>query len=245
MTKVIVITGAGSGLGRYLAKRFATDGDQVVLLGRTLGKLESVANEIGKNALPLSCDISSPVAVGEAFSRIAELHPQIDVLINNAANIDYSPFAEASDQHVLETVNTNLIGTIFCTRAALIMMRAGGHIINVSSASVDLPYPHHTIYQATKGAIETMSRHLQLEFKPRGIRVSVVRAGPMGDGTEERALNPSPQLLRFLDACVERGLAVDKTGLTQYESAFTIFRLLVDSPADVHIDTIRFDARLP
>jgi NAD(P)-dependent dehydrogenase (short-subunit alcohol dehydrogenase family) len=70
--KTIVITGAGSGLGKNLTRRFAADGDKVVLLGRRLSKLEELAGQIGELALPVACDISNPDAVREAFARIAE-----------------------------------------------------------------------------------------------------------------------------------------------------------------------------
>ncbi|HEY8385287.1 MAG TPA: SDR family NAD(P)-dependent oxidoreductase, partial [Porticoccaceae bacterium] len=75
MSKVIVITGAGVGLGRALARRFAADGDTVVLLGRTLSKVEAVAAEIGDRAMAVGCDVASPDSVRAAFAEIAKRHP--------------------------------------------------------------------------------------------------------------------------------------------------------------------------
>ena len=80
MGKVIVITGAGSGLGRALARKFAADGDKVMLLGRTLTKLEKVAEDLGEEAMAIACDIGKPDDVRAAFARIAGRHPKIDVL---------------------------------------------------------------------------------------------------------------------------------------------------------------------
>src|SRR5439155_26215742 len=132
-------------------------------------------------------------------------HPTIDVLINNAAMIDYTTLAAASDAHILGTVGTNLVGTLLCCRAAINMMGRGGHIINVSSEAVEAPYPHHVVYQATKGGIETLSKHLQNELRPQGIRVSLVRAGPMYD--DERTMQASPKAVdAFHAACMERGI---------------------------------------
>jgi NAD(P)-dependent dehydrogenase (short-subunit alcohol dehydrogenase family) len=113
LPKVIVITGAGLGLGRALAKRFAADGDSVVLLGRTASKVEAAAAELGERAMAVGCDVSSADAVRAAFARIAERHPRIDVLINNAGIFEPSPIAEASDEHILKIIGTNLIGSIF------------------------------------------------------------------------------------------------------------------------------------
>lgn len=244
MGKVIVITGAGSGLGKGLAKRFGADGDSVVLLGRTLSRLEQAAAEIGGDALPISCDIGDPDAVRAAFAAIAARHPRIDVLINNAATIDYSTLADASDWHIVQTVNTNLTGNLFCSRAAIGMMDRGGHIINVTSESVEAPYPHHVVYQATKGGVEVMSRHLQDEIEPRGIRVSVVRAGPMLG--EDRTMQASAEAVgAFFQACLERGMDLTKMPVSDFNSVMWVFRTLVDMPADMHVDTLRFTARHP
>jgi NAD(P)-dependent dehydrogenase (short-subunit alcohol dehydrogenase family) len=244
MGKVIVITGAGSGLGRALARRFAADGDQVVLLGRTLSKLEKVAKELGDRALPVACDIGAPGAVKTAFAKIAARHSKIDVLINNAAMIDYTTLAEASDEHLLGTVHTNLLGNLLCSRGAINMMGRGGHIINVSSEAVDAPYPHHVAYQATKGGIETMSRHLQDELKPQGIRVTVVRAGPMFD--EDYKMQAGPEAAqRFHQACVERHIDLRAMPVARFESVMWVFRSLIDMPADMHVDTVRFSSRQP
>jgi NAD(P)-dependent dehydrogenase (short-subunit alcohol dehydrogenase family) len=239
MGKAIVITGAGAGLGKALARRLHADGDTVYLIARTLSKLQALADELGENAFPVPCDIGDPDAVRAAFAAIAEQRPKIDVLINNAAKIDYATLAEASDDHVIGTVNTNLLGNLLCSRAAINMMDRGGHIINVSSEAVDAPYPHHVVYQATKGGIETMSRHLQDEVRPRGIRVTVVRAGPMYG--EDRTWQASPEAVEaFHRACLDRGIDLSQTPVAHFSSVMWIFRSLVDMPPDVHVDTVRF-----
>lgn len=244
MDKVVVITGAGSGLGKSLTRRFTADGDHVVLLGRRLAKLEELAGQIGALAMPVACDIGQPNAVREAFAQIAGRHGKVDVLINNAAMIDYATVAEASDEHILGVVATNLTGNLLCSRAAINLMGRGGHIINVTSESVDAPYPHHVVYQATKGGVETMSRHLQDELRPQGIRVSVVRAGPMYG--EDRAMQADDASVQaFYAACVERGIDLKANPISEFNSVYWIFRSLVDMPADVHVDTIRFGARHP
>jgi NAD(P)-dependent dehydrogenase (short-subunit alcohol dehydrogenase family) len=154
MSRVIVITGAGAGLGRALARRFAADGDSVVLLGRTRSKVEQVASELGGRALALECDVGSADSVRSAFAAIAARHPRIDVLINNAGV--YQPFliAEATDQQIVQSVTTNLLGPIFCSRAAIALMGRGGHILNVTSESVGMRFPHLVMYQTSKAGME-------------------------------------------------------------------------------------------
>ncbi len=242
MPKVIAITGAGSGLGRALARKLGGDGDRIVLLGRTFSKIDRVAKELGDNGLAIACDIGKPEDVAAAFTRIEEVHGGLDVLINNAAMIDYSTLATASDDHIIGTVNTNLVGNLLCSRAALCLMQAGGHIINVTSESVEAPYPHHVVYQATKGGVECMSRHLQDEVEEQGIRVSTVRAGPMLD--EDRTMRANPEAVEaFYRACLERGMDLNTMPVSQFDSVLWIFRNLIDMPADLHVGTVRFTSR--
>src|SRR5579862_7083628 len=90
VAKVVVITGAGAGLGRAIARKLAGRGEQLVLLGRTLAKVQTVATELGSGALAVECDVGQPESVRAAFALIAQRHPKLDVLINNAAV--YEPF---------------------------------------------------------------------------------------------------------------------------------------------------------
>jgi NAD(P)-dependent dehydrogenase (short-subunit alcohol dehydrogenase family) len=248
MPKTIVITGAGSGLGKHLAQRFAADGDDVVLLGRTLSKLQAVAAPLGERAMAVACDISSAESVTAAFQQISARHPKVDVLINNAVVIEIDEFADYSDEQIWQTVNTNLTGAMFCSRAALALMGRGGHIINVSSESVEAPYPHHVPYQATKAGIERMSHFLQLELEAQGIRITVVRAGAMADkvGLDSHAdLVVAQNYQDFFVACQERGLDLAKRPTSDLRSCTDIFRFVVDLPQDVQITNLNYQARFP
>jgi NAD(P)-dependent dehydrogenase (short-subunit alcohol dehydrogenase family) len=241
--KVIVITGANGGLGRALAQRFAQDGDKVILLGRSLAKLQEVADEIGGDTLAVECTIGSPDSVRGAFATIAQTHPKIDVLINNAAAFAPYLLEEASDDQILNSVMTNLTGPMFTSRAAIPMLNADGHIINLSSESVVVDLPHLTAYQATKAGLERFSQVLHEEIKEKGLRVTVVRAGQMvGPGQ-------TPQVdaetgMRFFQAAIKKGLNPMERGMTQYQSVVHVFRMIVDTPADLHVGIITLDARI-
>lgn len=97
----------------------------MILLGRTLSKVQELASEIGGAAMAVECDVASAESVRKAFAAIAEKHPKIDVLINNAAI--YEPFtvAEATDAQINDIIATNLNGPIYCCRAAIPMMETG------------------------------------------------------------------------------------------------------------------------
>jgi NAD(P)-dependent dehydrogenase (short-subunit alcohol dehydrogenase family) len=244
MSRTIVITGAGVGLGRALARRFAADGETVVLLGRTAAKVEAVAAEIGDRAMAIGCDVASPDSVRAAFSAIAERHPRIDVLINNAAIFEPFLIADATDWQIMNTVATNLAGPMLCARSAIPMMGRGGHIINVSSESIDLPFPHLSVYQSTKEGLERFSNSLFRELEPAGIRVSSVRAGSMFE--EGKTWDVDPQAaMQFHQAAVKAGLHLRERPISQFESVTGVFRALLDLPADLHAVHISLHARSP
>lgn len=240
--KVIVITGANGGLGRALAQRFAADGDKVILLGRTLSKVQAVADEIGDNAIAIQCEVSSPDSVRAAFAQIAEIHPRIDVLINNAAIFQMLVLEEATDKQIVDAVMANLAGPMLCARSAIPMLGNGGHIINVSSESVEVTLPHLVPYQATKAGLEQFSKDLNLELMDKGIRVTTVRAGQMA-GPGSAAEMDMVAAGRFFEAALKRGHNPMARGIAQYASTVHIFRTIIDAPADVHIDTVRFQSR--
>ena len=244
MAKVIVITGAGAGLGRALARRFAADGETVVLLGRNADKVQKVAAEIGERALALGCDVASPDSVRAAFTRIAERHPRIDVLINNAAVFEPFLIAEASDDQILKSVTTNLAGPILCARSAIPLMGKGGHIINVSSESVGMLFPHLVMYQSSKAGLERFSQGLHHELEPKGIRVTTVRAGQMMEAGKTWEVDPQAAM-RFAQACMAAGLNLRERPISQYTSVTNIFRAVIDLPPDLHAQTVFLHARVP
>ncbi len=242
MAKTIVITGSGGGLGRALARRFAGDGETVVVLGRTLSKIEKVADELGAPAFPVQCDVASPDSVRAAFAAIAERHPKIDVLINNAAI--YEPFLlkDATDEQILDPLLINFGGPIFCTRAAIPMLEKGGHIINVSSESVKAPFPMFCLYQSTKAGLERFSESMQKELENDGVRVTTVRAGQMMDQDSSTRWDPDVAK-RFAEECQKAGINLMARPITQFVSVTDIFRILIDLPADLHATTVLLEAR--
>ena len=241
MNKTIVITGGGAGLGKHLAMRLAADGAAVVLLGRTASKVETLAAEIGEGAMGVGCDVASPDSVRAAFGQIGQRHPTIDVLINNAAV--YEPFTveDATDEQVLASVLTNLAGPIFTTRSAIPMMKAGSHIINISSESVGLPFAMLSLYQASKAGLERFTESLKAELAPRSIRVTTVRAGQMMD--EEKTSGFDPQVaMKFVEECAKRGVDLRSRPITHYKSVAEVFSTLINMQADLQTPFVSLEA---
>jgi len=243
LARTIVITGAGAGLGRALARRFAAAGDTVLLLGRTLAKVEQVAAEIGGHGF--ACDVGSPESVRAAFAAIGDRFPRIDVLINNAAVFEPFTIAEATDAQIMQTTAINLCGPMLCVRSALPLLGAGGHIVNVSSESVVLPFPHLLVYQAAKAGIERFSEGLERELAADGIRVTCIRAGQMMDA-DSTALAISPEVaMRFAQAAMANGLNLRERPISQYASVTEAFVAVVNMPADIHMGLVTLSARKP
>lgn len=244
MAKTIVITGAGIGLGRAMARRFARDGETVILLGRTFSKVQTLADELGAPAFAVECDVSSPDSVRQAFARIAERHPKIDVLINNAAV--YEPFniVDARDDQIVNIIATNLSGPIFCSRSAIPMLEKGGTIINVSSESVVVEFPMLSLYQCSKAGLENFTQSLSRELDAQGIRVTTVRAGQMFE--EGKGSDWDPEIgMQFYQKCVASGLDLRARPISHVNSVTDVFRALIDLPPDVRITHASVEARHP
>ncbi|MDR2857710.1 MAG: SDR family oxidoreductase [Novosphingobium sp.] len=244
MTKTIVITGAGSGLGRAMARRLAQDGHRLVLLGRTPARLEAVAQEIGNGARALACDVADAQSVKDAFAGIARAEPHIDVLINNAAV--YEPFLieEATEEQITAAIQTNLTGAIHCSRAALPQMARGGHIIAISSRTVVEPAVMLGLYQTSKAGLERFTRTLREEVAERGIRVTMLRAA----GMMEEGMNwtVSPEVgRRFQEARRKRGIDRGNNPVSQFASVAQLLPWLIGLPADVDVTELMLEARHP
>jgi NAD(P)-dependent dehydrogenase (short-subunit alcohol dehydrogenase family) len=181
MTKNIIITGAGSGIGAATAKVFLEDGYKVGLIGRTVETLHKTANG-HKNALVLHCDVADPKAVDGAFAKAISAWGRLDTLFNNAG---IGSFSTTIDKIPVETwldvVSINLTGSFLCARAAFKIMREqspqGGRIINNGSISAHAPRPGSTPYTSTKHAITGLTKSLSLDGRAFNICSSQIDIG--------------------------------------------------------------------
>jgi len=236
--KIAVITGASRGMGEAIARRFAAEGAVVVMMARSADELERAAAAIGEKAWALPCDIANPDAVRTAFAAIATRFSGIDILINNAGLAIPAPIEHADDAAVQTEIAVNILGPLFCTRSAIPLMRArgGGDIINVSSESVRHPYPHLTLYAATKAALEVMSNGLQAELAADGIRVTVYRSGNVR-GTFSRDWDPKAKD-RARAAAQAAGFYAKSGGQIDADIPADMMVTLVCLPREARIDLI-------
>jgi meso-butanediol dehydrogenase/(S,S)-butanediol dehydrogenase/diacetyl reductase len=243
MGKTIVITGAGEGLGRALARRFAKEGETVVLLGRTLAKLEAVASELGGAHFAVRCDVADPDSVRAAFAAIAAKHPKIDVLINNAAVYVPAALDSVEDANIRATIDINLAGPIYAAREALPLLGPGGHIINVTTEAAPLRMPMHWLYAGTKVGIELISEIWARELAEQGVRVTVAQCGQMWDETKTASSWPPELSARFHAANLASGLNLRDRGTSHYNSVTDAFVTIVNSSPDVNIAKVEIRGR--
>lgn len=184
MARTIVITGAGSGIGRACAGLFLERGWRVALLGRRVGPLEEAAAGHG-NALVLPCDVAQPDQVEAAFAEVARQFGRLDVLFNNAGLFTpAAPIDEIALDDWQRAVDVNLTGSFLCARAAFRQMRGqrprGGRIINNGSVSAHAPRPGATTYTTTKHAITGLTRSLALDGREFDIAAGQIDIGNAG-----------------------------------------------------------------
>jgi NAD(P)-dependent dehydrogenase (short-subunit alcohol dehydrogenase family) len=179
---VAIVTGAGTGIGRAVARALGEAGWRVACLGRRADLLGSTAAPLGDRALAMPCDVTRPEEVDAAFDRVAARWGRIDLLFNNAGR----GFRTATPDEVpveewLDIVAVNLTGSFLCARAAFRHMRAqspqGGRIINNGSVSAQAPRPGSSPYTATKHAITGLTKSLILDGRPFGIAAGQVDVG--------------------------------------------------------------------
>jgi NADP-dependent 3-hydroxy acid dehydrogenase YdfG len=181
--KVVLITGASSGIGEACARRLAGDGYQVALVARRVDRLQSLASEIssaGGQALPVELDVSKLDEIQSGVEVVLEHFGSIDVLVNNAGFgrlkwlEDMDPIADIRSQ-----IDVNLTGLIWMTHAVLPHMIAQqrGHIINMASTAAFVATPTYTVYAATKFAVRGFTEALRREVGIWGVHVSGLYPG--------------------------------------------------------------------
>ena len=174
--KVVIVTGAGSGIGKATAKRFARDGYAVVLNGRTESKLERVVTELGvAKTLIHSGDVSQPEDVEALIAATIETFGSIDVLVNNAGVAYFMPIESLTFDDWNTQMAINVGGPFLMIKAALpYLVKSKGSIVNVSSVSGLGGDWGGFAYNASKGALNLMTKALALDLAPEGVRVNAV-----------------------------------------------------------------------
>ena len=182
--KVILITGASRGFGKFWAEAFLERGDKVAATSRTIDHLDDLVEKYGEAVFPVELDVNSRENSFQVVNQIRDHFGRIDVLINNAGYGLFGAIEETTEQEARDQIETNFFGLLWTTQAVLPIMRKqnSGHIIQVSSMLGLITLPVLGLYNASKFAVEGLTETLAAEVANFGIKVSLVE--PNGYSTD-------------------------------------------------------------
>ena len=189
--KIVLVTGAGRGIGRAIALAFASHGSRIVVVGRTQETLDAVAEEIrrhGAEVLPRVCDVTEKPAIEKLRQEVAGRFGTVQVLVNNAGIAPAAGFLEMPDRLWEEVLRVNLTGTYNCCKVFLADMVTvkWGRIINIASTVAKVAYSHISAYTTSKHAVLGLTRALAVETAKSGVTVNAVCPGYAGTELTQR-----------------------------------------------------------
>ena len=231
--KIIVITGASSGLGAETARHLSRLGAKVVLGARRLEKLEQLAGVLGLDARAiLRTDVTDRTQVQALVDRAVELHGRIDVIINNAGLMPSSMLDKLKVDEWDRMIDVNIKGVLYGIAAALPYMKAqkSGQIINVSSVAGHKVGPGGAVYAGTKWAVRAISEGLRQEVKPWNIRTTIVSPGAV-----------DTELTKTItDEDIAKGMSKTYENAIPAEAFARVVAFAISQPDDVDVNEILF-----
>ena len=192
-SKVAIVTGGGSGIGKAIARALAAEGAKIVIAGRNAKKLASAAEEIGAGeatVLSVPTDVTDESQVSALFDRAMERFSRVDILVNNAGATDGGPLSVMSVETWDNVIATNLRGPFLCTRCAMRIMKAqgGGRILNIGSISAQRPRFNSAPYATSKFGLWGLTLVTALEGREQGISACCLHPGNVRvEGSMEEA----------------------------------------------------------
>ncbi|MBV8572682.1 MAG: glucose 1-dehydrogenase [Acidobacteriaceae bacterium] len=195
--KVAVVTGASKGIGAAIAKQLAADGAQVVVNYATsregADKVVSEITQAGGKAIAVGGSVASEADIDKLFAETQTAYGKVDILINNAGVYGFAPLEQVTAAEYKRQYDTNVLGLLLTTKAALpYFPTEGGSVVNISSIVSTLAPPAASVYSSTKGAVDTITKSLAKELAARKIRVNAINPGfVVTEGTQSAGLADS------------------------------------------------------
>jgi NAD(P)-dependent dehydrogenase (short-subunit alcohol dehydrogenase family) len=214
--KTAIVTGGSKGYGYGIASALRKSGATVWITGRDLTGLEKAASELG--VIPVRADVSIPGDWDKVFNEVTKTGSgRLDILVNNAgAGVAIAPVHEQSDEDIITSISTNLLGAILgCRRAGIIMSgQRAGVIVNISSVCALFAWPNWSVYTAAKAGLSKFGRGLYTELRPYGVRVTTItpswgstefgkdaKLQPMDQETMKKCIRPEELGKLVADIC--------------------------------------------
>ena len=186
--KTAVITGGATGIGLAAAKRFIEEGAFVFIFGRRQDALDAAVAELGPNARAVKGSVSDEADLDRLYTAVQAERGTLDIVFANAGAGSPLPLGKLTAEHIDETFETNVKGTIFTVQKALPLMGQGGSIILTGSSAGATGAPSFSVYSASKAAVRNLARTWAEDLKGTGIRVNVLSPGPTATELAKAAL---------------------------------------------------------
>lgn len=177
--KACIVTGAGSGIGKAIAQRLAEEGGRVLCVDLNADAADVTAQGIGTNAVAFPADVCNVEHAKAYIQKTVDLWGRVDVLVNNAGVNLPGVFHEVSDATINRTLDVNVKGPMFASRAAIphMLAQGSGSIVNISSVNGLVSEPFLAVYSASKGAVVMLTRGIALDYAAKGIRCNCICPG--------------------------------------------------------------------
>ncbi|MFL9861990.1 SDR family oxidoreductase [Paraburkholderia madseniana] len=234
--KVVVITGASSGLGEATARHLSAQGAIVVLGARRVDRIQSLAQELidkGGKALAMATDVTRHEDVKALVDAAVQTFGRVDVMLNNAGLMPHSPLERLKIDDWNQTIDVNIKGVLYGIAAALphMKLQKSGQIINVASVAARIVRPGSAVYAATKSAVLMISEGLRQEVKPYGLRTTILSPGAVA--TELPNSITEPDIAGFISKFYEE-IAIPA------ESFARAVAFAISQPPEVDVNEILF-----
>ncbi len=191
--KTAVITGGATGIGLAAAKRFIEEGAIVFIFGRRQDALDAAVAKLGPNARAVKGSVSDTADLDRLYAAVKAERGTLDIVFANAGAGSPVPLGKITAEHIDDTFNTNVKGTIFTVQQALPLMREGGSIILTGSSAGTTGAPGFTAYSASKAAVRNLARTWAADLKGTGIRVNVLSPGATATDLAKASLGEEGQ----------------------------------------------------
>lgn len=233
--KIVVITGASSGLGAATARRLSNEGAIVVLAARRRDRIEALANELStgdRRVLAIETDVANKDQVKSLVDKTVATHGRIDVILNNAGLMPLSPIERLKVDEWDRMIDVNIKGVLYGIAAALPHMQRqkSGQIINVSSVAGHKILSSGAVYSATKFAVRALSEGLRQEVKPHNIRVTIISPGAVA----------TELIDQISEADIQSAVRARTTFAVPADTFARMVAFAISQPEDVDVNEILF-----